>query len=164
MQKELNPDLFGESGVSKTRVMDSASQNMQQVLQMDQKLLELRQQVGKAIEQINQVMGQITEFMRTSQHKFEKLQSAVGALESRDQQIVLESDQKISHLNHKVSERKILDNKIQEMIDRHNTVLKSYEFRLSKLQQLIGDREEQIRSSTALLNEAKAEIARMKRL
>ena len=163
MQKELNPDLFGESGVAKTRVMDSASAGMQQVLHIYQKLLEMRNQVAKSIEQINHVVGQFNEFMRTSHHKFEKLQAAVASLEARDRQLELETDQKLSQLNHRVSERKTIDNKIQEMIDRHNTVLKSYEFRLSKLQQLIGDREEQIHASTALLNEAKAEIARLKR-
>ena len=168
MQKELNPELFGESSVMRTRVVDSGNSasgmSHQQVMQVDQKLAEMRSQVGGVVEQMNRLSVQLSDFMRVSQNKFEKLQGSMVQLEKNDQALSVDNTQKLTHLAHKLGERKTLDLKVQEMINRHNSVLKTYELRLSQLQKLISEREYQINATLAQLNETKAEIARMKRL
>jgi chromosome segregation ATPase len=168
MQKELNPDLFGESSVTKSRVVAPANPAsalpFEQVVQVDQKLAEMRSQVVAVADQMNRMVAQVNEFMKATQMKFDKIQAILGQLEKNDAALSLDNTQKLSQLNHKLGERKILDMKVQEMIDRHNTVLKSYELRLSQLQKLIAEREQQVMAATASLNEAKMEIARMKRL
>jgi len=166
MHKELNPELFGESSVNRTRVVDgNAASGMahQQVLQVDQKLAEMRVQNHSVIEQMNRLTKQMNDFIRMSQSRFEKMQAAIEQLQSQDQTLILENNQKLNQLNQKLGERKSLDLKAQEMIDRHNNVLKSYELRLSQLQKLIVEREQQIVACTAALNDAKMEISRLKR-
>lgn len=166
MQKELNPELFGE-GLSRSRLVEPSGgedRGLQQVLAVDQKIAELRGEVRGAVEQMNDAMARIADFMRASQGRFEKLQTAIAVLERNDQAIALDNTQKLSQLNQKLGERKVLDLKVQEMIDRHNSVLKSYELRLSQLQKLIGEREQQILATQGALNEAKRELARLKRL
>lgn len=166
MQKELNPELFGES-LSRTRLVETqtpADRGFQQVLEVDQKMADLRADVRTAVEQMNAAMARIAEYMRVSQGRFEKLQAAIAVLEKNDQAVALDNTQKLTQLNQKLGERKVLDLKVQEMIDRHNSVLKSYELRLSQLQKLIAEREQQILASQGALNEAKRELARLKRL
>lgn len=168
MQKELNPDLFGESSVMKTRMVEPANPastlSFQQVMQNDQKLGEIRAQVNGVTDQMGRLVAQVNEYMKASQIKFEKVHAALGQLEKNDQALALDNGHKLTQLNQKLGERKTLDLKIQEMIDRHNSVLKSYELRLSQLQKLIAEREQQINATQAALNEAKMEIARLKRL
>ncbi len=168
MHKELNPELFGESGVMKSRVVESGNPDsavgMQQVMQVDRKVAEMRSQIGSIVEQMNRLVGQVNEFMKVSQIKFDKMQHTIQQLEGNDKALALDNTQKLNQLNQKLGERRTLDAKVQEMIDRHNSVLKSYELRLSQLQKLIGEREQQIVATTALLNQAKMDIARMKRL
>lgn len=167
MQKELNPELFGESSVVKSRVVDSQAPveaSFQQVLVVDQKIADLRNEMRTVVEHMQHAMKQVNEFIRASQSRFEKLQTAIAQLERNDQALSLDNTQKLSNLAQKIGERKVLDIKVQEMIDRHNSVLKSYELRLNQLQKLIAEREQQIVATQGALNDAKREIARMKRL
>ena len=57
-----------------------------------------------------------------------------------------------------------MDQKMQEVIDRHNSVLKGFEVRITHLQKLLSEKDSQVMSAFAALNEAKMEIARLKRL
>ncbi len=166
MQKELNPDLFGESGLSRSRHLETASPSVlgtQQLKELDLKLAEMRMQVNATIENMNRFATQVNEALRQSHQKFEKMEQVVGQLEQGQHALTLDNTQRLSQLSQRLGERKTLDLKVQEMIDRHNTVLKAYELRLNQLQKLIAEREQQILSTQAALNEAKMEIARLKR-
>ncbi len=161
MQKELNPELFGESG-AKSRVFDAPASNHLNVL--EQKIMETRSQIHQLADNLGKVVSQINEFIKGSQVKFDRLQQAVQKLEQNDQMVMADSTQKISALHTRLGERKSMDYKIQEMIDRHNSVLRSYEVRMAQLQKLVTEKEAQLLSAQATLNETKMEIARLKRL
>ncbi len=167
MQKELNPDLFGESSTSKTRTVEAANPNasigLLHVKEVDTKLAEMRTQMNVMIDNMNRFATQVNEALKTSHQKFEKMGQTIQRLEQNDQALALDNSQKLSQLGQKLGERRTLDGKVQEMIDRHNSVLKSYELRLNQLQKLIAEREQQIMNAQSALNEAKMEIARMKR-
>lgn len=166
MQKELNPELFGESSVRKSRLVETApaETGFQQVLQVDSKMADLRQELRAAVEQMNAMMARMQDFMRASVARFDRMQASIAQLEKNDQSLVHDTAQTLTQFNQKFGERRILDVKVQEMIDRHNSVLKSYELRLAQLQKLIGEREQQILAANGALNEAKRELARLKRL
>ena len=165
MQKELNPELFGEK-ITKSRVVDnSQSQNPNSpFLAMESKIAETRAQLHQLGESLTSVVSQVNEFIKGSHGKFEKLNQAVQQLEQNDHVINLEAAQKISQVSAKLGERKTMDLKIQEMIDRHNGVLRSFEVRFNQMQKLMADKEALLVSAQAALNEAKMEISRLKRL
>lgn len=160
MQKELNPELFGESH-AKSRVFEPQAINNVSVL--EQKVAETRQQIHQVSENLNKIVGQINEFIRNSQNKFDRLAQSIQKLEQNDQVLNMEAAQKISQLHSRLGERKTTDLKIQEMIDRHNNVLRSFEVRLSHMQKILNEKDAQVISAQAALNEAKMEIARLKR-
>jgi hypothetical protein len=81
-----------------------------------------------------------------------------------DVAFAMESGQKISQLNQKLTERKSLEMKVQEMVDRHNNVIKSFEVRMGQLQKLLAEKDAMLVSAQATLNDAKMEITRLKRL
>lgn len=165
MQKELNPELFGES-IAKSRVVkaDQASPAVTHTMVIENKINETRQQLHQLAESLATAVNQVNEFIKSSQMKFERLQQAVVKLEQNDQALNLESAQRISQISNRMGERKVMDMKIQEMIDRHNSVLRSYEVRFNQLQKLMADKEAMLVSAQGSLNEAKMEIARLKRL
>ena len=165
MQKELNPELFGENFSNSRVVGNSQSQNPNgPILAMESKIAETRAQLHQMGEGLTSVVSQVNEFIKGSHGKIEKLQQAVQRLEQNDQAINLEAAQKISQINNKLGERKTMDLKIQEMIDRHNSVLRSFEVRFNQMQKLMADKEAMLVSAQAALNEAKMEISRLKRL
>jgi chromosome segregation ATPase len=162
MQKELNPELFGEAG-QKSRVFEAPAQN-NHVHVLEQKILETRNQVHHLAEGLNKIVSQINEFIKSSQVKFERMQQALNKLEQNDQALSVDATQKISALHTRLGERKSMDYKIQEMIDRHNSVLRSHEVRMAQLQKLVSEKEAQVLAAQSALNETKMEIARLKRL
>ena len=162
--RELNPSLFGE-GSSKTKLLEGPINNQfPHLIQSDQKIQDLKSQISIMAETMGKWNQQYAEFMKTCQLKFDRVGQILTKLESNDQAIISEATQKFSRINDRLAERKSVEAKIQEMIDRHNSVVRSFELRLNQMQKLLADKETQMMSTQAALNEAKVEIARLKRL
>lgn len=161
MQKELNPQLFGESS-AKSRVVEKTLPPP--TLHLEQKLAETKQQVAHLTEALQKVVGQVNEAMKNTHGKMERLSSAIHKLEQNDQALIQEASDKISQLNAKINDRKSMDTKMQELVDRHNNILRTFEVRLNHMQMLLNEKDAQLISSQAALNEAKMEIARLKRM
>ena len=163
MQKELNPELFGTAVVAAKKVeVPQAQASTSQVL--EQKYLESKQSVAALAQQMQTLATQFLEFQKSTQVKLERLVQAAGKLENSHQVAVVEAAGKIAHLNQRLGERRSMDQKMQEVIDRHNSVLKGFEVRITHLQKLLSEKDSQVMSAFAALNEAKMEIARLKRL
>ena len=160
MQKELNPELFGETS-TKSRVLEPKAPN--QLLIMEQKVSETRSQIYQLSESLSKIVSQINEFMKSSQVKFERLSAGIQRLEQGHQALNTDAVQKLGQLHNRFAERKTMDLKIQEMMDRHNSVLRSFEMRLGQMHKVLSEKEAQLLQSQSALNDAKMEIARLKR-
>jgi hypothetical protein len=170
MQKELNPELFGEKKTAKSSSINSmegsssALGSNNNYLNTDRQIFELKAQNQMLTDQINKIVGTVNELIKSSNSKFDRQQALLTRLEQSHNGLALEAGQKISQLSQKVNERKSLDLKVQEMVDRHNNVIKSFEVRMNHLQKLLAEKEAQMLASQAALNETKMEIARLKRI
>lgn len=166
MNKELNPELFGEKKVIKTPALEnpiSMGPAGTNYLNTDRQIFELRAQNQTLADQLNKVVATVNEMIKTSNIKFDKQAALLSRLEQSHNGLANEASQKITQLAQRVNERKSLDLKVQEMVDRHNNVIKSFEVRMNHLQKLLAEKEAQMISAQAALNEAKMEIARLKR-
>lgn len=167
MHKELNPELFGEKKISKSAGLESASSMAStgaNYLNTDRQIFELKAQNQALADQMNKIVSTVNELIKTTNIKFDRNQAQVTRLEQSHNGLATEAGQKITQLSQRVNERKSLDLKVQEMVDRHNNIVKSFEVRMNHLQKLLAEKEAQMTSSQAALNEAKMEIARLKRL
>ncbi len=167
MHKELNPELFGEKKVSKSPSLEipaSMGTGGTSYLNTDRQIFELKAQNQALADQLNTVVATGNELIKSSNMKFEKHGSLLSRLEQSHNGLATEAGQKITQLAQRVNERKSLDLKVQEMVDRHNNVIKSFEVRMNHLQKLLAEKEAQMIASQTALNEAKMEIARLKRL
>ncbi|HRO67039.1 MAG TPA: hypothetical protein PL182_05705 [Pseudobdellovibrionaceae bacterium] len=164
MQKELNPELFGERRQARTETASSAAPEAASFLNLDRQVMDIRQQMSNMGEEIKRLAAQLQEFMKASHLKMERLQQQVMRLEQNHNGLVQESGHKLTQMGLRLSERKSLDQKIQEMVDRHTNVIKSFEVRMNHLQKLLSEKDAQVVGAQAALNEAKMEIARLKRL
>ena len=162
MQKQLNSELFGETAVP-SRVVSKTPLIGSQV-GLEAKILETRQQVAQLSQALESVVGQVNEFIRGSQVKFDRLNQGLQRLEQLHGAQVQDSATQLSNLSARLTERKGAEVKVQEMIDRHNTILRGYEVRLSQLQKLMMEKEAQTLQAQAALTDAKIEIAKLKRL
>lgn len=161
MAKTLRTELFQSPAHSSGF---SGQPNTLQNSLMEQRYLDLRSQVSILSEQMAKMVTQVNEWNRATKAQFEKMQGLIQQLADNDQALSHETAQRMTQLHSRIGERQNVDAKIQEMVDRHNTVLKSYELRMLQMNRLIQEKEAQVVSAQAALNETKMELARLKRL
>jgi DNA repair exonuclease SbcCD ATPase subunit len=173
MKKELNHELFRDTQTSSQQTNSSmtwiepaaaTSTPDPRIFNHDLQISELKQHVYNLHEQMMKLASQSAELMKSSQMKFERLAQAVTRIESTQLNLSQEMSQKVATLSGRLNERKSIDGKVQEMVERHHQMLRGYEARLNQVQRLLTEKESQALSSQAALNEARMEIARLKRL
>lgn len=166
MQKELNLEIFGEvkspSRVTAHRTMNEA--NEPAFLNTDRQIFELKSQMTQMNQQLEKINQTLNDSMRQQALKTEKFQQNIHRLEQSHNGLASEVGQKLSSVAQKMGERRSLDLKIQEMVDRHNNIIKSFEVRMNHLQKILQEREAQIVATQTALNDAKMEIQRLKRM
>ncbi|MCE3010039.1 MAG: hypothetical protein LW875_05460 [Proteobacteria bacterium] len=162
MQKQLNPQLFGPVSQISPRIIEPAPQS--QWVEIERKVAEQKVQLQSLMDQWSSSVAQINEFIRSTQARFEKIQQQLIKLEQNDQLLNLEAAQKFAQIQNRIGERKTMDLKIQEMVDRHNTVIRGFEVRVNQMQKMLAEKEAAMVSAQASLNEAKMELARLKRM
>lgn len=174
MQKELNPDLFGdrpskasatesrETSVAANRAFDAG--DAAAFLNLDRQIFDLRQQIAAIGDELKKVALQTQEFMKNTHLRVERIQQQLQRMEQSHNAWVQDGGHRLSQMSQRLQERKSLDQKIQELVDRHNQVIKSFEVRMNHLQRLLSEKEAQMVGAQAALNEAKMEISRLKRL
>lgn len=163
MQKELNPALFSDSGLYTTRVVEPSARESQ-VLLLEQKLTESHEQIKKLTDSFHQVVQQVSESLMQIHQRQDLIQKNFESLEKQQSIINRDFQNQLQSMASKVSDKRASEIKVQEMIDRHNGLIKSYEVRLNQVQKLIVEKENQSIQLQSSLNEARMEIARIKRL
>lgn len=162
-RRGLNPALFAENASNKP-LEGSSLNSLPHLMQTDQKINEMKTQISVMAEHFGRLSQQFNEFVKYSQQRFDKIHQSIQKLDQNDHQILNEATQKFARINDRFAERKSIDGKIQEMVDRHNSVVKSYEMRMSQMQKVMAEKETQILAMSSMINEAKMEMARLKRL
>lgn len=152
MPRQFNPDLFespsnlkeepssfalGQIETLKRRIRDLEQQNRQMQQKIDKLCLHFESKLSGA----------------NAQHKtFES-----GIKQSLDN---LEKTQ--TSLHHKLMERKVVDTKMNELIDRHNQLVQNFETRMSQTQKVTKDQEMKLATYQSTLNEILREIKNLK--
>ncbi len=169
MSRELNPDLFPELNrpvlkperETDTTVAPVRSEEWRLlVAQVDQIKRKFKEQEAK-LEMLN---SRVTEVVGASKVKFERLAGVSQRLDEMVRSGLQDLATKQSQMMGRLNERKVGDAKIQELVDRHNQLVQTFEARLVQMQKLISEQEMQLMTSRAELKEAQREIARLKRL
>jgi chromosome segregation ATPase len=130
---------------------------------LENQLSTLRVTLMQVEKRTEAVQSQMQELARTTAQRMERFAGAISRFEDNMTQGQQESTNKIAQVVAKVNERKVSDNKINELIDRHNHIIRNFENRLLALQRLASEQEMTLHNSQAALEEARNEIARLKR-
>ncbi len=101
------------------------------------------------------------ELARSVHNRLERFGQTLSSFAEAQNKNAAESAQRFATVVGKVNERKVTDMKVQDMMDRHNTIVRNFENRLMSLQRLVGEQEMSLHNAQATLEEARAEIARL---
>ena len=175
MSRELKRDLFDdlqppartESSFLNVNLQGSAETNS--ALQEDWHVLlaqfDLFKRRFKELESRQEnTQNRMSEWMESTKNRFDRFNSAGSRMEQFLKQTIHEINEKFAQINSRVTERRLQESKIQEMMDRHNQVLQTYDVRMGQIQKIVHEQELQLMGAKASLEEARREIARLKKL
>ena len=114
--------------------------------------------------EINELKAEINEIQKTAKLKSDRFNQSLQRLEGQQSQLTTDISEKFALLLQKLTEQKKYDQKVQDIVDRHNNLLKGYEVRLNQMQKLLVQKEQDYVEAITTLKELKAEITRLKRL
>jgi hypothetical protein len=165
MQKELSNQLFPKTSKASTEeVLSPAVESLiNKAMTSSEEVQLLRRQVFRLQDQITKLTSHFTEQNKNQQLKADRWVQALNRLEQNQSTYAQENNEKVAQLASRVSERKGIDYKIQELIEQQNILLKNYEERFQKLQKGLSEKDMQINMITGHLQEAQVEITRLKR-
>lgn len=99
--------------------------------------------------------SRLEDLARNTYGRLDRFAQALQRLEEigthRDQ----DNQAKFANVFAKVNERKVSDSKVQELVDRHNTIIRNFENRLLSLQRVISEQEMALHNAQAALEEAR---------
>lgn len=162
--RELNPNLFdssarpewSESPVTKAVVpVDTQAQRQMAEMARQIKFLETLVQEQKA---------QLDEQSKQHRAGFDVVNQRFQSIETGQMRQLRELDERLAQVIGHIAERRTVDQKMEEMIDRHNSIVQGFELKLKVLQKILADREMHVLKSVAMVEECRAEIIRLKRL
>ncbi len=123
----------------------------------------MKRRVKETEAKMDMLTSRVSELVGGIKMKFEKANGGQSRFEDYVRQALHDLAEKYSQMAGKISEKKMSDSKIQEMIDRHNQMVHNFDVRLNQLQKVISEQELQLMTSRAELKEAQRELARNRR-
>lgn len=181
MSRELNPEIFGSSSSSRTdrSVPNSQShgpaartQNPSSQLGLDAadaqilsaQLEGLKDRVKDLIHRSQKQDAIIEELVSGSQLKFSRFKEAFHRVEDFVKNNMNDLNGRFGQLNSRIVSKNLGDTKLEQMLEKHNEIVLAFESKLNQLQKTLSNQEMQLMNYKSALQNAQAEIARLKRL
>lgn len=160
MPRELNKELFAgtlPASQSTDLVSNHPSEDVKRhdilLREMALELARLKRHIKDVEVKADTNANRLNDWARGTKNTLERLQSGQQRLEQLAKAAVQELKSKISTLAGKFTERKGVDSKVQELIDRHNQALLSFEARMNQMQKIISEQELKILAYQSALKE-----------
>lgn len=166
MQRRMNPGLFGSEFGTEVESYDPGmpvASHPNQSLVSNAALPRPTMGEFQGLEaRVENHSTQLNELNKNLQLKFSRNDQRFTRIEEKVEMVAQELKAKQSQLAAKISERTLMDHKIESMLERHNQVIRTFENRLSSMQKLLDEQELHNRNLVAALQDARREIARLK--
>ena len=146
MSRELHNQFFQSSPESVSATKPSAEPQTSPVViermrDYEHKFNLISRRMREYSKQLETMDRRMNEQIQGSQSRFERMQSLLGRMEQFLKNTTQESKARISTLAGKMTERRAMDAKIEELIDRHNQLVQSFEIKMTQMQKVISEQE-----------------------
>lgn len=160
MNRRLNPQLFEENSASPREDAPTYSAIVSEKINTDFK--EMKKTVShleSMVEVLQSRMGQIS---NNNDQRSEVYSKALSELENTIKQQNGQLLEKTKLLEEHFVERKEIDQKIENMVDRFNTSLQHFENKLSSLQKIISEKDMALMSYRKIIEQIVDEVEKLK--
>lgn len=152
MSRQFNPDLFESENMPNT---ESSGFALGQIETMKRRVRDLELQN-------HQLLQKIEKMALHYEQKMSQMSAQQKSFEAAMKQKMDDSLKNQTILSNRMTERKVIDTKMQELLDRHNQLVQNFETRLSQAQKLSKDQEMKLMTYQSTLNDILREIRNLK--
>ena len=157
MSRQINPGVFGDTFGS-----TGVTHSFEPLPLIDHSdtgpaLDELAEKIEKQKYETEQTLKSIC-------LRLEKAIQKTGLLDDRLNYIVKEINERLTYMMSRMKEKSFSDTKIEALIERHNQIVHSFELRISQSQKVIENQALQLSTQQALIDDARRQIEKLKRL
>jgi len=149
MAREFNPDLFGQ--IERPQQMESLQQDT------------LKRKIRELESQTHQLTQRVDKLTLALEQKTVQLNHAFKNLEANSKAALQEISKNQCSLAQKLTERRVADAKMQELVDRHNHLVHNFEMRMNNLQKVTSEQEMKILTYQSTIDEILREIRGVRR-
>jgi chromosome segregation ATPase len=167
MSRELNRDLFGEAQATEIPSRPMAKKNEAQMIATTEDVKLLGYQVETMVKKIKEFESRMEtlaskwdEFSSTAKLRFERIQGNFQRQTETLQSSFRDIHSKIATVASRTNERKMSEVGTQEMMERHQQVVQSFEARLQGLQKTISEQQYQILGLKAEMKDLLKELSK----
>lgn len=161
MHRRLNPQLFDSVGGN--NVSEKADYSAIANKKMAEEVLVLKKSVSHLESQVEVLRGQLAQFTDRTEKRTDRISKAMTQVEQQDRQANLEILQKVRTFETNLKESRVIDGKIENMVDRYNMSLRQFENRLTSLQKVISEKEMTLMRYNSALETIFKELEKMKK-
>lgn len=115
---------------------------------------QLRKRMSELESEQTALQNRQNEIIQATKVRIERMMGACQRMDEAMKSFTSESSEKLSAMQVRLNERKLSDHKVQELVDRHTSMIQSYEVRLNGLQRIMSEQEMQLMNARAALEEA----------
>lgn len=173
MARELNRELFGSRMGAEAEAAHPAAQNQSAqphyAKAEDIRTLYLHvESVSKRLKEfetyVEQMRTKVDSVTEQSKMRFERVQGHFQRQTEMVQTSFGDIHTKIAQVVSRLNERRLSENVVKEMVDRHSQAVQAFEVRLQQVQKVISEQELQLMNARSELKGALQELAKLKRL
>lgn len=152
MQRELSPELFKDEQSARTQVSSpTVNSNYGNSKVMSDNFEALSRRMETFETRFEQITKNIT-------LRIERTMTMISHVQTQINHVSNDVNEKIVQLSAKINERRLSESRTEDMIERHNTVVKTLEARLTQMHRMVTEQQSQIHSFVSALNESRAEL------
>ncbi len=155
MQRELSPELFKDEQTPRIQSSSQVSHPVSPTNSNAKVMSDNFEALSRRMEAFETRFEQITKNMTL---RMERTMTMISHVQTQINHVSGDVNEKIVQLSAKVSERRLSESRTEDMIERHNTVVKALEARLAQMHRMVTEQQSQIHNFASALNEARAEL------
>lgn len=169
MARELNQELFGNRSAGGQSEAPQANTPPAYAKAEEVRVLHLHMETMsrrmKEFESRVELMHtKVEEMTAQNKQRFERVQGHFQRQNEMLQNALTEVHNKIAQVVSRLNERRLSENVVKEMVDRHGNVVQAFEVRLGQVQKVVSDQELQLMHARSELKQALQELSRLKKL
>lgn len=174
MARELNRELFASRLQSENDGTQAQSGSAQVSTANFAKADDIRQlylhmeSISKRLKEFETRVEQITTKYENgadqNKQRFERVQGHFSRQTEMIQASFSDIHTKIAQVVSRLNERRLSENVVKEMVDRHSQAVQTFEVRLQQVQKVISEQELQLMNARSELKSALQELEKLKRL